>query len=197
MTYYSVLIETRDEDGAPLTGQAFSAFADALAAFDGVAGFGDAAWSARISVEADSAAGAVALGAALVTSLGERAGLPGWPVVRAEAVREDVLAEDLAQPPLPDLVSAAEAAAIAGAPADSLGNRGAEPPGFPAPVLELGPASLWLRAAVTGFAEEHERRKGPRRPAGSLPGPGRTMSGPRQASRGPDRRAGPPPDRRQ
>ena len=55
-------------------------------------------WSARISVEAHGAADAVALAAALVTRLAADAGLPAWPVVRAEAVREDILAEDAARP---------------------------------------------------------------------------------------------------
>ena len=68
------------------------------------AGGGDPqGWSARISIEARDAADAVAVAAALVTRLAADVGLPGWPVVRAEAVREDVLDEDLARPQLPHL----------------------------------------------------------------------------------------------
>jgi hypothetical protein len=41
---------------------------------------------------------AVAVAAALVTRLAADVGLPGWPVVRAEAVRQDVFDEGLAGP---------------------------------------------------------------------------------------------------
>ncbi len=163
MTYYSVVIETRDNDGSPLTEDAFRAFAAAVQPFDGVTGFGDESWSARLSVEADSTAGAVALGAALVTSLAGQAGLPAWPVVCAEAVREDVLDEDLARPQLPELVSAAEAAVILGIPEQQMHKVAAGLPGFPAPAYRLRTGNLWLRPAIVGFAEGWDRGAEPPR----------------------------------
>jgi hypothetical protein len=54
-------------------------------------GGGHAAWGARVSVEAGSAVQAVTRAAAIVAWSAAKTGLPAWPVVRAEATREDVL----------------------------------------------------------------------------------------------------------
>jgi hypothetical protein len=53
-------------------------------------------WSARISVDAAGAADGAALGVALMLLLAKQASLPEWPVIRVEAVREDVLVEEIA-----------------------------------------------------------------------------------------------------
>ena len=101
MTFYRALIETRAADaGRELDDAALTAFKEAVAPFSGAVSGGGSprSWSARISVEAHGAADAVALAAALVSRLAADAGLPAWPVVRAEAVREDILVEDAARP---------------------------------------------------------------------------------------------------
>ena len=99
MTHYSALIETRADDNQAVSEGALSLFLTAVQPFHGaVTGGGDPqGWSARISIEARDAADAVAVAAALVTRIAADVALPGWPVVRAEAVREDVFDEDLAR----------------------------------------------------------------------------------------------------
>ena len=100
VTFYSAMIETRTDDGGAVGEGALELFLNAVQPFHGaVTGGGDPqGWSARISIEARDAADAVAVAAALVTRLAADVGLPAWPVVRAEAVREDVFDEDLARP---------------------------------------------------------------------------------------------------
>jgi len=157
---YSVLIETRADDDAILAEVAVEAFVDAVGPYFGAVDGGLRSWSARISVEARDAAGAAALAAALVTRLAEQAGLPAWPVVRAEAVRADMLDEDLTQSQLPDLVSGPEAAEILSVSVQRLHQLAAEHPDFPAPAYKLRAASLWLRPAITAFGDRWDRKPG-------------------------------------
>ena len=77
--------------------------------------------------------------------LARQAELPEWPIVRAEAVREDVFVEDLAQPELPDLVSAPEAAELLQVSVARLEQLATGHQDFPAPAYELAAATLWLR----------------------------------------------------
>jgi hypothetical protein len=51
-------------------------------------------WGVTIGLEEPDPVRAAAVAAALVESLAAFAGLPDWPMVRVEAVREDVLEED-------------------------------------------------------------------------------------------------------
>jgi hypothetical protein len=100
LTFYRALIETRaDDEGLEIDEAALEAFRHAVEPFAGTVSGGSVppSFSARISVEAHGAADAVALAAALVTRLAADAGLQAWPVIRAEAVREDILVEDVAQ----------------------------------------------------------------------------------------------------
>ena len=101
MTFYRALIETRADEAGPEPGEAaLESFRVAVQPFAGAVSRGSVprSVSARISVEAEGAAAAVALAAALVTRIAADAGLPAWPVVRAEAVREDIFVEDVARP---------------------------------------------------------------------------------------------------
>jgi hypothetical protein len=88
---YSAMIETRGDDGLAVGDGALGLLLNAVQPFRGAVSGGNdpPGWSARISIEARDAADAVALAAALMTRLAADAGLPLWPVVRAEAVRED------------------------------------------------------------------------------------------------------------
>jgi hypothetical protein len=64
--------------------------ADAVAGHGGIAsGIGTATYGAQLVVEADSRDVALALGAEALRAAAARAGLPPWPVVRAEAIGED------------------------------------------------------------------------------------------------------------
>src|SRR5262249_45645432 len=105
--------------------------------------------------------GAATEGARLVESLAAKAGMPCWPLVRLEAVREDVLDEEIGRPTLPDLVSVPEAAEILGVSPQRVhelaasGNRE-----FPEPVYDLKAGKLWLRHAMEAYAEARDRKPG-------------------------------------
>jgi hypothetical protein len=95
---YSAMIETRADDGRAVDEGALGLLLNAVQPFHGAVsgGIDPPGWSARISIEARDAADAVALAAALVTRLAADVGVPVWPVVRAQAVREDIADEHLA-----------------------------------------------------------------------------------------------------
>ena len=66
------------------------ALADAVARLGGVAsGVGATAYGAQIVVEADSADAAVDLAVPVFADAAAEAGLPPWPVTRAEVIGED------------------------------------------------------------------------------------------------------------
>lgn len=66
------------------------ALADAVARLGGVAsGVGATAYGAQILVEADSADEAVDLAVPAFVDAAAEAGLPDWPVTRAEVIGED------------------------------------------------------------------------------------------------------------
>ena len=68
----------------------------------------------------------------MIEALAAKAGMPSeWSAVRVEAVRQDVLAEQLASPSLPDLVSAPEAADILGVKPQRIHQLVIEHRGFP------------------------------------------------------------------
>jgi hypothetical protein len=63
--------------------------ADAVAASGGIAsGIGTNRYGAQLVVEADTAEQAIELGRAEFTRAAERAGLPAWPIVDADAISE-------------------------------------------------------------------------------------------------------------
>lgn len=67
--------------------------ADAVADIDGIAtGMGTLGYGVQIVVEADSSDQAVDRAMELFTAAAERAGLPPWPITRAETIADD---EDL------------------------------------------------------------------------------------------------------
>lgn len=71
--------------------------ADAVASSGGIAsGIGDTRYGAQLIVEADDSDAAVDLAMAEFTAAAARAGLPPWPVARAEAMSED---DDFADEP--------------------------------------------------------------------------------------------------
>ena len=72
------------------------------------------AWAATFSIQASSAWEAVLHGVPLAEKLVCKAGMPSWPLARAQAVRQDVLDAENARPTLPELVSVPEAAEILG-----------------------------------------------------------------------------------
>ncbi|MEX2652033.1 MAG: hypothetical protein WD473_06270 [Acidimicrobiia bacterium] len=64
--------------------------ADAVAGSDGIAtGMGTLGYGAQIVVEADSSDQAVDLAMALFTAAADRAGLPPWPITKAETIADE------------------------------------------------------------------------------------------------------------
>ena len=96
-------VEARTNGSGQIEGAAAERLADLLQPYDGsVAGGAEPPrWGVTMSIEAASAAEAVAEATRLVISMAAEAGLPGWPVVRAEAIREDLLDDQLSRPPAP------------------------------------------------------------------------------------------------
>jgi hypothetical protein len=133
---------------------------DLLAGHDGVVSAGGGAWSATISVQADQARSAADAGGALIEDRAAEAGLPGWPVVRLEALRQDVLDAENERPTLPALVSAPEVAEILGVSAQRVHELAAASPRFPEAAYELRTGKLWLRDAVVAFGRRRERKPG-------------------------------------
>jgi hypothetical protein len=67
--------------------------ADAVAEFDGIAtGMGTPSYGAQIVVEAESSDQAVDRAMELFNAAAQKAGLPPWPITRAETIADD---EDL------------------------------------------------------------------------------------------------------
>jgi hypothetical protein len=88
------------------------------------------------------------------------ADMPAWPVVRAEAIRQDVLEAENRRPTLPELVSAPEAADILGVSSQRVHELAAGKADFPEPVYELRTGKLWLRDAIEAFGRRWERKPG-------------------------------------
>ena len=101
MDWWSVSVEARSDGTGLVDEVAMDAFLDLTEPYSGSVSTGGEPprWSATVSLEAESAAEAVTEGVRVVTMLATDAGLAFWPVVRAEAIRADVLDDDLPAPP--------------------------------------------------------------------------------------------------
>jgi hypothetical protein len=169
MADYSVLIEVRAHAAPDLDVDA--AIADLLDRLDAggyapsVSGNADT-WSARILITAADAIEATVSAWPVVIDAAAGFGLPTKPIARAEAVREDVLDEDLARPQLPDLVDAVEVGEMLNVSPQRVRTLAATHPDFPAAFIDRPHAKLWVRAAVAQFAENWHRKPG-RQPKGS------------------------------
>ena len=163
MTAYSVHAEARAPEGAdPLSDplDAGDRLMDLLVQHHGTCGADQRSWNATFSVEAADARQACVRGADLITELAAKAELPGWPLVRLEAVHDDVLDEELAHPNIPALASGPEVAEILGVARQRVHQLAATHPDFPKPLYELAAGKLWDRAAIERFAQEWPRRPG-------------------------------------
>jgi len=73
-----------------LTHEEIVELADAVAVHDGIAsGIGSMAYGAQLVVDAASSEEAVELAMAAFTAAAAQAGLPPWPVIRAQTIGED------------------------------------------------------------------------------------------------------------
>ena len=99
MDWWSISVEARAEDIGEIAGNgeiavsAMGGFTDLTRPYDGsiVADTERSRWTATLSIEAAGPPEAVAEAVRLVTIFAADAGLPGWPVVRATAIRRDTL----------------------------------------------------------------------------------------------------------
>lgn len=167
--WYSLHVEARPTaDATDLTvdEHAADALMELLEEHDGVVSAGISTWGATFSIQAASAWEAVLHGAPLAEKLACKAGMPSWPVVRAEAVRQDILDAQNARPTLPELVSVPEAAEILGVSPQRVRELAAANASFPEPMYELRTGKLWLRDAIDAFAR---RVRKPGRPAKTSP----------------------------
>ena len=100
MDWWSVTVEARTEGTGLIDDDAVEKFLDLSEPYSGSvsAGGEPLRWNATVSLESESAADAVTEAVRLLTLLAADAGLPVWPVVRAEAVREDILDDELPAP---------------------------------------------------------------------------------------------------
>jgi hypothetical protein len=161
--WFSVHMQARAPECAPhaaINESAADSLMDMLAEHDGIVSCDDRQWDATIGIEESDPASAVSAATALVESLAAKAGMPRWPAVSIEAVREDLLDEENARPTLPELVSAPEAAEILGVTAQRLHELAGGNREFPEPVYELKAGKLWLRDAIVAFAERRDRKPG-------------------------------------
>jgi hypothetical protein len=163
VAWYSLRLETR----APVGEREVTvddAAADELMAlledYEGVVSSGTGSWSATISTQAQGAVEATLYGSGLIEKMAGNAGMPPWPVVRAESIRQDELEAENTRPTLPELVSAPEAADILCVSAQRLHELAASKAGFPEPLYELRTGKLWLRDAIEAFDRRWERKPG-------------------------------------
>ena len=163
MDWYSVTVEARSPDGTgTLDDNAVALFADRLTEHHGAVSAGGIPprYSATFSCESPTAERAASYGADLVRMIAHEAGLPPWPIVHFGATRADVLDEELARSPMPDLVSGPEAAEILDVSPQRFHRLATEHKGFPEPAYRLRAGKLWHRAAIVKFGEEWTRKPG-------------------------------------
>ncbi len=95
-SFFSVHIETRGDDPAEVTDAAIGGLVEALAPHSGIVtgGSGLVGWDATIAIESGTALSAIAEASALIRRHASAVLLPDWPIVRAVAIREDILDEE-------------------------------------------------------------------------------------------------------
>jgi hypothetical protein len=167
--WYSVHAEARaSAEVQELTADegAVDTLMELLEEHDGIVSSGTGSWDATISVQTRDAVDAAVQGFALIEKMAAKAGMPAWPTVRVEAVRQDVLEAENAKPTLPELVSGPEAAEILGVSPQRLHELANGNPAFPQPMYELRAGKLWLRDAIDTFARRWDRKPG--RPRGRV-----------------------------
>lgn len=120
-------------------------------------------YGARLSVQAPSAAKAVEVAARRFQEAARRAGLPAWPVGRAEAMTETELDAELAVPTYPKLMGVAEVAEALGTSRQRVSALARQRRGLPLPLAQLASGPVWSATTLRRFIDEWDRRPG--RPA--------------------------------
>ncbi|WP_134667864.1 hypothetical protein [Amycolatopsis sp. CFH S0078] len=133
---------------------------DYLTDYAGVVAGDGRGWEATVTLDVENHDTAVAAALPLVLERAEKAGLQIQPIVRVNAVREDVRDAELEKPNLPALVSGPEAAEILGVNRQRVHQLATQNPRFPKPLYRLAVGSLWDRRAIEQFDAEWERKPG-------------------------------------
>jgi hypothetical protein len=96
LSLFSVHIETRGDDPVQVTDAAIGGLVKALGPHNGIVtgGGGLPGWDATIAIESSTALSAIAEASALIRRHASAVLLPDWPIVRAVAIREDILDEE-------------------------------------------------------------------------------------------------------
>jgi len=166
-TGWSVLVEAEAPEGAePIDTNdgRLDKFSDVLmSAHSGVVAASTHGWSARISVPSVDPVHAdwqaAEAGLRLVLGAAEMVSLPEWPLVRLEAVRDDVLEAELDRPTFPDVLGTQEVTKILGVSRQRL-HELRQAGRFPQPMTELAAGPIWLRSAVETFLANWDRSPG-------------------------------------
>ena len=163
---FSVRMETRaprDAEDAHVDDAAADELMNHLEDYEGIVSSGPRSWDATVTIPAASPGEAVEEALRTIEMYAAKSGMPWWPMVLVEAVRQDVLAEQLERPSLPDLVSTPEAADILGVKPQRVHQLIIECKEFPEAAYELRAGKLWLRAAIEAFASRKRRAGRPRK----------------------------------
>ncbi len=152
--------------------------AEILAANDGVVSSSPTRLSLRCSVSNERHDGALGEGTEIVQKAIGEAGLPIWPVVRAEAVCQDLLEAELEEPATPEVLGVAEVAKLLGVTRQRLAVIRRDHESFPKPFVELAATPLWYREAVEEWAKTWARRPGPSPSALAVAGLGALLLSP-------------------
>jgi hypothetical protein len=166
MATWSVLVEARSPDDAETLVEddpAIGRFFDLLwPEYGGAVSAGGLYWSARISVDVDDLLEVFSTAVTVVEKAAGHAGLPDWPVVRAELVTDDELRMQLEIPNFPVVMGTAEVVERLGVSRQRLTELRASGR-FPEPILTLAATPVWLAGAVDAFVETWDRSPGRRR----------------------------------
>jgi hypothetical protein len=103
MEWFSVYLQaraldyyiTKDTQHIMPDDTAVAKFMDLVEPDHGIVAVGPGSWEATISIKTIMPATAATVGGAIIQERASRAGMPDWPIVRIEAVRHDVLDEEL------------------------------------------------------------------------------------------------------
>ena len=168
---FSVRVETRaprDARDVLPDDAATDGLMDLLKDYDGVVSSGPGSWDAIVTIPANDPRDAAEEAARMIEALAAKAGMPAWSAVRVEAVRQDVLAEQLARPSLPDLVSAPEAADILGVKPQRIHRLVIEHGDFPEPAHMSCARQVVAARGHRGFRAAEAAARAPARIAAAV-----------------------------
>jgi hypothetical protein len=166
MATWSVLVEARSPDEGDTLAEddpAIGRFFDLLWPEYGAAvSAGGLYWSARISIGVDDVLEVFPTAVTIVEKAATHAGLPDWPIVRAELVTDDEIRMQLEVPNFPVVMGTAEVVERLGVSRQRLTELRASRR-FPEPLLTLAATPVWLASAVNAFVETWDRSPGRRK----------------------------------